>query len=136
MLKSRAVDVYDYRQVDISQFLTGFTVDPDQLQKDLDRVLRRFGRREDAAFVSEGDTVTVSCESALPRYNKRHMPVPVGKGLLNKGLEASMVGMTAGETRRLDAEGQSVTVTVERITHTVLPELTETRWIWRPLDSR
>ena len=37
-LKSRAVEVYDFRQVDISQFITGFTVDEAQYQKDLDRV--------------------------------------------------------------------------------------------------
>ena len=99
LLKSRAVEIYDFRQVDISQFLTGFTVDEAQYQKDLERVLRRFGRREEAAFVSEGDTVTLTCASDLERYNKKHMPVQVGRGLLNAALEAAMIGMASGSEK-------------------------------------
>ena len=125
LLKSRAEEIYDFRQVDITPFLKGFVADEAQYRKDLERVLKRFGRKVEADAVSEGDTVTLSCVSELPRYNKRHMPVPVGKGLLNKGLEIAMVGMTAGETRSFEVEGQNVRVTVEKIIHTVLPELTD-----------
>ena len=42
-LKSKAVSIYDYHQVDISRFITGFSVDEAQYRKDLDRILRRFG---------------------------------------------------------------------------------------------
>ena len=124
-LKSRAEEVYDFRQVDISQFLTGFTADEGLLQKDLDRILRRHGRKEEAAAVSEGDTVTVSCASELPRYNKKGMPVQIGKGLFNRELEQDMIGMGKGETKEFAVDGSKVTVTVDRIIHTVLPELSD-----------
>lgn len=124
-LKSRALEIYDYRQVDISRFITGFTVDEARLRKDLERVLRRYGRKEDAALVSDGDTVTVNCTSDVERYHKTNAIVPVGKGLFNRELERQMVGMERGEKRTLTADGAAVTVEILRVSHTVLPELTD-----------
>lgn len=122
-LKTRAVECYDFRRVDISQFITGFTVDEAQLQKDIDRVLRRYGRKEDAAVVSDGDTVTLNCTSQMERYNKAGAIVPVGKGLFNRELEGQLVGMEKGEKKTLTAGGVAVTVEILRISHTVVPEL-------------
>ena len=59
-LKSKAVSIYDYHQVDISRFITGFSVDEAQYRKDLDRILRRFGRRESVSQVGSGDAVIVN----------------------------------------------------------------------------
>jgi hypothetical protein len=53
------------------------------------------------------------------------MPVPVGNGLLNADLEAALIGMAAGESKTLSVDGSDVTVTVEKIVRTVLPELTD-----------
>ena len=125
LLKSRAEEIFDFRQVDISEFFKGFVLDEARYQKDLERVLKRFGRKVDADAVMAGDTVTLSCVSALPRYNKKHMPVPVGNGLLNADLEAALIGMAAGESKTLSVDGSDVTVTVEKIVRTVLPELTD-----------
>ncbi|MBR1780675.1 MAG: hypothetical protein IJ751_04640 [Oscillospiraceae bacterium] len=124
-LKSRAVEVYDFRRVDISRFITGFAVDEAQLKKDLERVLRRYGRQEDAAQVCEGDTVTLNCRSDVGRYNKTGVPVPVGKGLFSPALEEQMVGMARGEERTLTVDGTAVTVEIVRIRRAVLPELTD-----------
>ena len=124
-LKSRALEVYDFRQVDISQFITGFTVDETQYQKDLERVLRRYGRKEDARCVSDGDTVTLNCSSEVERYNKTNVPVPVGKGLFSRELESQLIGMEKGEKKTLTADGKAVEVEIIRISHTVLPELTD-----------
>lgn len=124
-LKSRAVEIYDFRQVDISDYITGFTVDESQLQKDLERVLRRFGRKEPAQRVSEGDTATLTCRSAAARYNKTGVTVLVGKGLFSRELEGQLVGMEQGETKTLTADGEDVTVEISRITHTALPALTD-----------
>lgn len=124
-LKSRAVEIYDYRRVDISDYITGFTVDEAQLQKDLDRVLRRFGCKEPARKVNEGDTVILTCRSAAERYNKAGITVPVGKGLFSRELERQLVGMELGETKSLTAEGEAVTVEISQITHTALPALTD-----------
>lgn len=124
-LRSRALEIYDYCHVDISQFITGFTVDEAQLQKDMDRILRRYGRKEDAAVVSDGDTVTLNCASETARYNKTNAIVPVGKGLFSRELEQQMVGMEEGDKRTLTADGAAVEVEILRISHTVLPELTD-----------
>lgn len=124
-LKSRALEVYDFHQVDISQFITGFTVDEAQYQKDLERVLRRYGRKADAQYVSDGDTVTLNCSSEMERYNKSNVPVPVGKGLFSRELESQLIGLEKGEKKTLTADGNAVEVEIVRISHTVLPELTD-----------
>ena len=58
-LKTKALEIRDYHSIDISKFIYGFTVDEARYQKDLERVLHRYGRKEDVAVVSEGDTVTI-----------------------------------------------------------------------------
>lgn len=124
-LKSKALKIYDYRKVDISRFITGFTVDDAQLRRDLDRVLRRYGRKETARQVSEGDTVVLSCRSDAPKYQKENLTVPVGKGLFSRELEQQLVGLEAETEYTLAVESKPVTVCISRINHTVLPELTD-----------
>lgn len=124
-MKSKALEIYDHRKVDISRFITGFTLDEAQLQKDLDRVLRRYGRKEAARRVSEGDTVVLSCRSDAPKYQKENLTVPVGKGLFSRALEEQLIGLEADTEYTLSVEGQPVSLRISRITHTVLPELTD-----------
>ena len=124
-LKSKALEIRDYHTIDISQFIYGFTVDEAQYQKDLERVLKRYGRKEEARTVSEGDTVTLCCRSENPRYQKDNVTVPVGRGLFSEVLEAQMIGLPVGETRVFDLDGTNVTLTVTKAVHTVLPELTD-----------
>lgn len=111
--------------MDISEFVTGFTVDEEQYQKDLTRVLKRYGIKAEAETVASGDTVTVACISDLPRFNKAGIPVIVGKGVFDATLEATLIGMRKGETKTVETDGQAVTVTVERIVHTELPTLSD-----------
>ena len=124
-LKTKALEIRDYHSIDISKFIYGFTVDEARYQKDLERILRRYGRKEDVAVVSEGDTVTLSCRSENPRFNKENVTVPVGKGLFSKDLEAGLIGLPVGEPRSLDLNGTAVTLTVTKAIRTVLPELTD-----------
>ncbi|MBR4906016.1 MAG: hypothetical protein IKZ44_04100 [Clostridia bacterium] len=124
-LKSRATKVYDYRCADISEFVVGFTVDEEQYQKDLTRVLKRYGNKAEAETVASGDTATVACISDFPRFNKAGIPVIVGKGVFDAALEAALIGMRKGETKIVDKDGQTVTMTVERIVHTELPALSD-----------
>ena len=124
-IKSRAVTVYDYRNADITQFVKGFTVDEEQYAKDLVRVLKKYGVKTEANTVSDGDSVTVSCVSELPRYNKPNVPVIVGRGLFGRDAEAALIGMSRGETKRIEQDGKAVELTVSRIVRTVLPELND-----------
>lgn len=124
-LKSKALEIYDYRQVDISQFLTGFTPNEKQLEKDMNRWLRRYGKTISAEKLENGDSATVSCCSKVPRYNKPSVNVPVGKGLFDRELEKQMPGMTLGESRALYTGDTKVEVTLLSASRTVLPEKTD-----------
>lgn len=124
-LKSQALEIYDYRQVDISQFLTGFTPDEGQLKKDMDRWLRRYGKTVAAAKLESGDTAVLGCRSEKPRFNKSSVSVPVGKGLFDKELEKQMLGMTPGETRTLCTGNTQVEVTLLSASRVQLPALTD-----------
>lgn len=124
-LKSRLREFFDFRSVDISEYIKGFETDEAQLEKDLNRVLKAHGRREDAKTVSEGDTVTLSCRSRLPRFNKTNLPVIIGRGLFDRDLEQAMVGAGVGETLTLKKDGTPVEIDLIKCTHTVLPELTD-----------
>jgi hypothetical protein len=124
-IKSRAITVYDFDKADITEFVKGFTVDEEQYNKDLARVLKRYGAKAEAETVSDGDTVTLTCVSELSRFNKADVPVVVGKGVFDAGIEAELVGMNRGETKLFDKDGTEVSVTVLKIVHTTLPELTD-----------
>lgn len=124
-LKSKALEIYDYRQADISQFLTGFTPDEKQLEKDMNRWLRRYGKTVSAEKLENGDNATISCRSEVPRYNKPSVNVPVGKGLFDRELEKQMLGMTPGESRPLYTGDTTVEVTLLSASRTVLPEKTD-----------
>lgn len=124
-LKSKAVSIYDYHQVDISRFITGFSVDEAQYRKDLERILRRFGRRESVSQVGSGDAVIVNSRSTLPRFCWDGMTVMVGKGILNREFEAQLIGMTVGERKTVFVDGGEASVEIVSVTRTVLPELTD-----------
>ena len=124
-LNSALRTFYDYRSVDISDYLKGFETDEAQLQKDLNRILKAHGRREDAAIVSEGDTVTISCRSELSRFKKTNLPVIVGRGLFDREMEAKLIGAGVGQTLTLEKDGTPVEIEVIKCIHTVLPALTD-----------
>lgn len=124
-LNSALRTFYDYRSVDISDYLKGFETDEAQLQKDLNRILKAHGRREDAAIVSEGDTVTISCRSELSRFKKTNLPVIVGRGLFDREMEAKLIGAGVGQTLTLEKDGTPVEIEVIKCMHTVLPALTD-----------
>lgn len=124
-LKSRVQSIYDYRQVDISQFLTGFEPDDRQLEKDMTRWLRRFGKPVQPEHLEVGDTAVLRCQSSLPRFAKESVTVPVGKGLFDKELEKQLVGMAVGETRTFFTGDTQVEVTLLSASRVQLPALTD-----------
>ncbi len=124
-LNSTLRTFYDYRSVDISDYLKGFETDEALLQKDLNRILKAHGTRENAAVVSEGDTVTISCRSELSRFKKTNLPVIVGRGLFDREMEAKLIGAGVGQTLTLEKDGTPVEIEVIKCMHTVLPALTD-----------
>lgn len=124
-IKSRATEIYDYHQVDISRFLTGFVPDERQLDKDMNRWLRRYGKNVSVEQVEVGDTAVLRCHSSLPRFEKPSIMVPVGKGLFDRELETQLAGMTVGETRTLSKGDIPVEVTLLSASRVQLPALTD-----------
>ena len=124
-LRTCAENVCDYRSIDITEYIKGFTADEAQLQKDITRMLRAYGRREETDVVSEGDTVTLNCASKNPRFSKNEIPVVIGRGLFSRELEKELVGKKTGHSYVISVEDTPVEVTVMRCIHTVLPELSD-----------
>ncbi len=124
-LKSKALKVYDYRNVDITGYIPEFTPDEEQLEKDIDRILKAHGERVAAETAEEGDMIVLDLESENERFNKKGVMVPLGKGIYNKELEAQIMGNKVGEEFTAVVDGKEVKGVVTRSTRTILPELTD-----------
>lgn len=124
-LKSKADSIYDYSKVDITGFIPEFTPDPVRLEKDLQRYLNRYGTKEECEDAQEGDLVVLSCRSGDPKFCKDQITVPLGKGMFSRKLEEQLFGMRRGEEKTVDVDGTEVAVSIQKITRTHLPKLTD-----------
>lgn len=124
-LRSQALEIYDYQQVDISPYLTGFTPDEAQLEKDLQRQLRRYGKTVSVTCVEPGDTAVLRCRSDKPRFHRDSVTLVVGRGLLDKELESQLPGMTVGQRRSLSSSEGPVEVELLSATRSQLPDRTD-----------
>ncbi len=130
-LKSEAVKIADYRDYDISQYVGGFEVDEGLIEKDINRLLNKNGKRIEAQKVQKDDLVVLSCQSDEPKYNKKSITVSIGKGLFSKELEEKLIGLEVGKEYSIDVSDTMVTVRIEKITRVLLPKLTdETAALW------
>lgn len=124
-LKSTVSEIADYRAEDLTPFLPDFTLDKAQLKRDIDRLRAAHGRRFEADRVASGDLVLLSSVSEEPRFRKRQLAVPVGRGLFHPELEGKLIGLPAGEAASLTADGVPVSVHILRITRTEPSPLTD-----------
>ncbi|MBR6473162.1 MAG: hypothetical protein IKS99_05520 [Firmicutes bacterium] len=124
-LKSKALNIFDYKTVDIDRFIPEFTPDEEAMKKDIERIFKAFGKKEEGEYVEEGDMIVITCRSEIPKFNKNNITVPVGKGLFSKELEEKLLGVKAGEAFITKVDGKEVTGTVDRIVRIILPELTD-----------
>ena len=124
-LKSKAVKVFDYSGLDLSEFIPEFTPDKEVLKKDLDRVLKAYGKKIEGETAEAGDMIVITCESDKPKFNKKGITVILGKGYFSKELEEKLIGIKKGEKFTLEAEGTIVSGTVDKISRTILPEMND-----------
>ncbi len=142
-LKSSAIRVKDYHEIDVSSFRIPLTLDEEQYQKDLTNMKRRFAEVVDGEKVEKGDIVIFDAFSDNPRFNRNGITVRVGMGLYSKEIEARLIGMKVGEEgdaivsdgklpqkEEMAADtgipcGIPVHITVNKIRHEVLPEITD-----------
>lgn len=124
-LKSKAVKVFDYKHLDLSEYIPEFTPDEEKLKKDMDRVLKAFGMKIEGESVEAGDMAVITCTSETPKFNKKGITVIVGKGYFSKELEEKLIGVKKGENFSIEADGALVNGTVDRIVRPVVPEMTD-----------
>ena len=73
----------------------------------------------------EGDSLTLSVVSELPKFNKPKVRVTLGRGLYDSALEAALVGTKAGESRHVAIREKDVTATVVEIARKQIPAPTD-----------
>lgn len=137
-LKSKVITYFDGKTIDLHSVIDPFAPDDEQARQALLRSQKRHGVLTAGEWVEDGDFVTLRCGSAVARFNKAAIPVTVGRGVFSRELEARLVGLRAGETARLQVDGQAVEVTVLEIKRRILPPLTDEAvksWAMEGVDS-
>ena len=123
--RSKVLDLYDIRQIDVSEFIDPFAMDEDELNAELDRIRSRRGVMVDAERVEPDDFVRLDCRSGTPKFQKTSLELRVGKGLFSRELEAAMIGMEPGETKTVTLSDAEAEVTIRSIRRRILPALTD-----------
>ena len=85
-LKTKAIKVFDYRNLDLSEFVPEFTPDEEALKKDMDRMLKAYGKKIEGETVEAGDMIVLTCASDTPKFNKKGITLIVGKGFFSKAM--------------------------------------------------
>jgi len=125
VLKSKALKVYDFRNVDVSEYAVKLPLDEKRYERDLTNLLRRFSTHVNGDSVQKDDMVQISCSSELEKFNKEHLKLRAGLGLFSKELEGQLIGMELNQANTVTVNGSKATVTVESIEREILPELTD-----------
>lgn len=114
-IKTQVVTLADYRDIDLRPYAAPFSMEEEELQKELMKYCIRYGTMEKAETVAEGDIVSLRLQGSSPRFMKEAVQVRVGKGLLNRELEQKLLGLPLGQTADLSVDGEAVQVTVLEI---------------------
>lgn len=123
--RSKAVAVYDYRNIDLGEYAAPFVMDKETLRQKLEKLRTRHGRLENADCVKQDDFVTLNTESGIPKYQKTGLQLRVGKGLFSPELEQAILGMRAGGEETVSLPEGEVWVKICAVQRRVLPELTD-----------
>lgn len=124
-IKSKVVSLADYREIDLRPYAPPFTMDEEEMEAALLRLRSRHGKMVPAQSIQADDFVTLRLQGGSPRFNKESIQLRVGKGLLDRELEAQLPGLCPSEERTLCVGGETVTVTVRDVQRRELPELTD-----------
>lgn len=135
-IKSKVLTLADYREIDLRPYAPPFTMDEEEMEAALLRLRSRHGRMAPAGSIQPDDFATLRLQGESPRFQKDAIQLRVGKGLLDKELEAQLTGLCPGDERTLRTGGEDVTVTVLEVQRRELLELTdETVAAWQLEDA-
>ncbi len=125
LCKSKAITIYDYRDVDLSQYVEPFSMTEEELMEQLDKVRMRHAVMVEADTVERDDFVTLDTASDLPKFQKSGITVRVGKDLYSRELEEAILGMKTGEERAVTIPEGNVRVAIRAIRRRELPSLND-----------
>ncbi len=96
-----------------------------EVNMQINSLLVRYRKLEDVDTIEDGDIVVVGCVSDNPKYNRKKLPLNVGKGLFDWEFEEKLIGLKINETSIITVNGSAVTVTVNSIRRNILPPLSD-----------
>ena len=124
-LKSEITKSCPFDSIDISAFIVPLKADEARYEQDIKKFCRKFAVKVNADDAAEDDMVTLSCDSENPKFQKKSITLRLGLGLYSKELEEKICGMKAGESRKITAEGDAVTVDLLSCEREIIPPLTD-----------
>ena len=124
-MKSRVLQVKDYRTVDLKEWIKPFILDEAALEREFQRLTNPYIRWEPGERAASGDLVTCCLVSECPRFQKDRVRFAASSGMFHPVLEKISVGMAVGETRETDLPEGRVALTVLEVTRRVVPEPTD-----------
>lgn len=120
-MKSRVLQVKDYRDVDVKPLLKPFTPDEEALETELRRLANPYIRWEEGEQVYAGDQAACRLVSDCPRFNKEKVRFVAGSGMFHQELEALAIGMKVGETRKTVLPEGGVALTLTGVMNRTVP---------------
>lgn len=111
-MRSRVIEMYDWTQMDLSEFAAHFAPDEKKITEECNRLANRRASWKDGIQISAGDMATISMESKEKRYQRSSMTLAVGSNMFDKELEQALIGMEVGETKQVQLNKASVTIPV------------------------
>ena len=121
-MKSRVLQIKDYREVDVKSLLKPFVPDDAALEAELRRLTNPYIRWEAGTAVSPGDQAVCRLVSDCPRFQKEKVRFVAGSGMFHKELENLSMGMTVGGTREIVLPEGRVSLTLTVVMNRVAPE--------------
>lgn len=124
-MESRIIKLYDYHDLDLSQFKTVFHPDEDRIQKEMKKKQVAKSVWEKGEEVHDGDMVVCELKSENPKFNRSSIQIAVGSNLFHKELEQKLVGAKKGAALEYVVDGAEVEVQIREVTNRVVPELND-----------
>ena len=124
-LRSEIIKSCPFGSIDISAFIVPLKADEARYEQDIKKFCRKFAKKVMAQDAAEDDMATISCESENPKFQKKSITLRLGLGLYSKELEEKICGMKVGESKKITAEGDAVTVTLLSSEREIIPPLTD-----------
>lgn len=126
MFKSKVENVYNYKDVNVSNELLDIKVSKKEIIDSLNSLAKKYAVTvEPDDVVRKGDKINLVLKSDLEKYNKKNVPIVVGMGLFNKDIEDKLIGMKKEELQNICVDGNTVTVKVLNISRKVVPDVTD-----------